>query len=301
MLHHTADDAEFAVGNAIHIDLGGVLQKAVHQNGTLGAGFHGSADVAAEVGFIMDDFHGTPAENKGGADQHGIANARGDIDGLLLVRGGAALGLAQPELVEHGREVLPILGHFNAARLGANDGATICGEAGGEVQRGLTTELHDDGIGFFPLIDIEDILERERLEVELVAGVVIGGNRLGVGIDHDGLPTEFLQREGGVDAAVVELDTLADAVRSTAEDENLLFVAAAGFVLIAVGGIVIGRERLKLRRAGVHEAVSGNDASGLARLADFGFGGFEKMAELAVGKPKALGAAKVGGRQRESQ
>ena len=30
--------------------------------------------------------------------------------------------------------MLPILGHFNAARLGANDGASVCGKAGGDKE-----------------------------------------------------------------------------------------------------------------------------------------------------------------------
>ena len=137
--------------------------------------------------------------------------------------------------------------------------------------------MHDDGIGFFALVDVEHILERERFEVELVAGVVVGRNGLGVGIDHDGLPAEFLQRESGVHAAIIELDALADAVRAASEDENFFSIATAGFVLVAVGGIVIRREGLELGSAGVHEPIGRNDAGGFAGFADFGLGGFEEM------------------------
>ncbi len=71
---------------------------------------------------------------------------------------------------------------------------------------------------------------------------------------------EFLQRERGVDAAVVELDALPDAVRPAAEDDDFLFPALAPLIFVAVGGVVIRRVGLELRRAGVHEAVGGDDA-----------------------------------------
>ena len=45
----------------------------------------------------------------------------------------------------------------------------------------------------------------------------------------DSIP-DFAQGEGGVDAAVIELDALADAVGAAAEDHDFLPVAGAGFV-----------------------------------------------------------------------
>ena len=69
--------------------------------------------------------------------------------------------------------------------------------------------------------DLEHVLEGERLEVEPVGGVVVGGDRLGVAVDHDGLEAGVAQREGGVHAGVVELDALADPVRPGAEDDTV--------------------------------------------------------------------------------
>ena len=50
---------------------------------------------------------------------------------------------------------------------------------------------------------------------------------LRVAVDHDGLEAVFLQREGRMHAAVVELDALADAVRAAAEDHDLAAVGRA--------------------------------------------------------------------------
>ena len=70
------------------------------------------------------------------------------------------------------------------------------------------------------LDDREDVLEGQRLEVEPVDGVVVGGDRLRVAVDHHRLEPVVAQRERGVHAAVVELDPLPDAVRAAAEDDR---------------------------------------------------------------------------------
>ena len=72
--------------------------------------------------------------------------------------------------------------------------------------------------------DLEHVLGGERLEIEPVGGVVVGRHRLRIAVDHDGLVADSLQREGGMAAAIVELDALADAVRPAAEDDDLLLV-----------------------------------------------------------------------------
>ena len=65
--------------------------------------------------------------------------------------------------------------------------------------------------------DVERALERERLEVEPVGGVVVGRDRRRVRVDHHRLVAEPPERLRGADAAVVELDPLADPVRARAE------------------------------------------------------------------------------------
>ena len=103
--------------------------------------------------------------------------------------------------------------------------------------------------------DRRDVLEGQRLEVQPIDGVVVGRHRLGVAVDHDGLEPLLAQRERGVAAAVVELDALPDAVRSAAEDHDLLPRRRIGLALLLVGAVQIGRERLELRGAGVDPLV----------------------------------------------
>jgi hypothetical protein len=95
----------------------------------------------------------------------------------------------------------------------------------GELQRRLAAELDDDAVQRAVLLldaqDLQHVFERQRLEIEPVGGVVVGRDRLGVAVDHDRLVAGPGQREAGVDAAVVELDALADPVRAAAEDHDL--------------------------------------------------------------------------------
>jgi hypothetical protein len=88
----------------------------------------------------------------------------------------------------------------------------------GQFQRRLAAELHDHAVQRAVLLfdpqDFQHMLQRQRLEIQPVRGVVIGRHRLGVAVDHDGLIARIGQREAGMAAAIVELDPLADPVRA---------------------------------------------------------------------------------------
>ena len=95
--------------------------------------------------------------------------------------------------------------------------------------------------------DGEDVLERQRLEVQAVGGVVVGGDRLRVAVDHHRVAAGRADGHRRVDAAVVELDALADAVGSGAEDHHRRAVAAPH--LVARGAAALPA-RVEVRRAG---------------------------------------------------
>ena len=97
-----------------------------------------------------------------------------------------------------------------------------------EPERRLAAELRDDADRLLAVADGEHLLRRERLEVEPVGRVVVGRDRLRVAVDHHRLVAERAEGLGGVDAAVVELDPLADPVRARAEDDDARLVPAGG-------------------------------------------------------------------------
>jgi len=55
----------------------------------------------------------------------------------------------------------------------------------GDVERRLAAELDDDAFRFFLFVYGEHVFHRQGLEVELVRGVVIRGDGLGVAVHHD--------------------------------------------------------------------------------------------------------------------
>ncbi len=151
------------------------------------------------------------------------------------------------ELFQQLAEALAVFGQVDRLRRGADDAYPGGLQRQGKVQRRLPAELHDDAdLGSaraLVLVDGHHVFEGERLEVEAVAGVVVGGNRLGIAVHHHGFVAVFVQGEGGMAAAVVELNSLPDAVRPAAEDDDLLLRPSA-------------RPRPRLRRSNTGTACS---------------------------------------------
>ncbi len=136
------------------------------------------------------------------------AFASSNDDAMPIRRGEAGRG-------KHAAERAALLGEVD--RLRARCRRSVPGglQPVGQAQRGLAAELADDpGDGPLELgvDDLEHVLGGQRLEVQPGGGVVVGGDRLRVAVDHHRLVADLAQGLGGVDAAVVELDALADAV-----------------------------------------------------------------------------------------
>ena len=170
--------------------------------------------------------------------------------------------MAKSQLVQHGGKEFSVFGAFDRFD-GGSQNADSCGlKFSGQVQRGLSPELNYDSLDqiivIFSPVDMDDVFGCERFEIKFVGSVVIGGDRLRVGIYHDRFVSVFPEGEAGVDAAVVELDPLTDSVWASSEDEDLRFLGRAGFVVIhVVGGVVVGGIGLKFSRAGINQAIGG--------------------------------------------
>jgi len=166
--------------------------------------------------------------------------------------------------------------------------------ASGEVPRiGIPAASSDlvscSGVfGALPARDLEDVLERERLEVQLVRDVKVGRDGLGVRVDHDRLEAQLAERQPRAHAAVIELHTLADPVRAAAEDDDALLAERLGLVLFVVGRVEIGRRRRELAGAGVHGLVDGMNPEAPTLLANRRLGRLAQLGQLAVGESQPL-------------
>ena len=156
----------------------------------------------------------------------------------------------------------------------------------------MTAELNEYALRFFLIVNVEHVLESERLKVKFVARVVIGRDRLRIRIDHDRFESELAQRKGGVHAAVIELNSLADTVRPAPQDHYLALAALAPLILVTVRGVIIRRVSFELCRARIDQAVSWENACRFSLLTDFVFDCSGCDGQLSIRKSEFLRAHK---------
>ncbi len=207
---------------------------------------------------------------------------------LFLGARGPVRRLAQAELGEQLLEALAVLGDVDRIGRGADDRHAGALEIERELQRRLPAVLDDHADRLFLGDDLEHVLERHRLEVEAIRGVVVGRHGLWIAVDHDRLVAVLAHGEGSVDAAVVELDALADPVRAAAENHDLLALGRLGLALLLVGGVHVGGLRRELGGAGVDALVDRPHAQLVAARADRGLVGPEQPRQAAIRKSLRL-------------
>ena len=159
--------------------------------------------------------------------------------------------------------------------------------------------------------NLQHVFGRQRLEIEAVGRVIVGRHGFRVAVDHDRLIAGFAQRKAGMDAAIVELDTLADAVGTTAQDDDLLAVAGLRLILRLaedrgfIGRIHVGRLRLELGGAGVDALEHRTHAQLVAQAAHLvlghaaGHGDDGIVDQAAAARHAALIAAQIGRLERQ--
>ena len=302
VLHHRADlHLAGAVPHRVDVHLGGVLQEAVHQHGAL----RGRAPLpaeGAEVGHlvhgggefvvVVDDGHGPAAQHIGGPDQHRIADPGRHLQGLGRARGRAAGRLGYAQAGAQSVPALAVLGRLDRGGRGAQH--QLRRKLAGQCQRCLAAERHDHAHGILGRDHVGHVLGSERLEVEAVVGVVVGGHGLRVAVHHHGLVPGGPQGLTGVDAAVVELDALPDPVGTRSQDHDPGFACRADLVGVLVGGVVVRGARLEFGRTGVDRLEGGQHPRALPGRPDVTRSCTPQVCELGVGESEPLGPTPPG-------
>ena len=194
----------------------------------------------------------------------------------------AVARLGDLELVEEFGKALAILCQIDVFGSGAEDPDAPLFERQCHPQWGLPSELDDDSVWVLDIDDIEHILESERLEIQPRGGVVVGRYGLWVAVDHDRVIALITQRERRLTATVVELDALADSVRSAAQDQHPALAGVANLVILAVGRVEVRRVRLELGGAGVDPVVDRGDPLAPALIADRQRVGTQRDSDLGI-------------------
>ncbi|MNV06527.1 hypothetical protein D3C71_969090 [compost metagenome] len=305
VFQHAGDEDGLVVAQGVDVYLGGAVQIVVDQHRIVARDAHGLMDVAVQLLAVVDDHHAAAAQDVGGAQDDGIADFLGLLRGFLGRAGQAVGRLLQADGLQHLLEAFAVLGQVDAVDAGAQDRHAVLLQGVGQLQRGLAAELHHDADQVaFRALDVDQlqhVLARQGLEVEAVGGVVVGRDGLGVAVDHDRLDADVGEGEGRVAAAVVELDALADAVGTAAEDDGLLLVRRRGFALgdLAQGAGLIGRIHIgggrgELGGAGVDALEHRAHAEGATGLAHGDLGRAGQVGQTGVGEALGLQLAELG-------
>ena len=88
------------VGHGVELDFLGVHDELRDDDRILGGYPGGPLEIALQVAFVENDAHGGPAQDIGGADEDGIADAPGEGPRLADAPELPPLGLVHPELVQ---------------------------------------------------------------------------------------------------------------------------------------------------------------------------------------------------------
>ena len=291
VLHDAADEHRLPVARTIDIDLDRVVEESVEQHRGRGRHVHRVAHVSREVALVMDDLHCPAAKDVGGTHDERVADF-----GRVLHRApggacGAVGGLAQTARLEQPLESLAILGEVDVVRTGPDDGDAMRLQGARKLERGLPAVLHDHPLGPFDADDLEHVLKRQRLEVETIGRVVVGRHGLRIAVDHDALVPRLAHRERGLHAAVVELDALPDAVRPTAEHDDLPLVGRLRFALLLVGRVHVRGGGAKLRRARIDSLVDRVQPEAGAMCPNHVLVGTEQRRDPRIGEALALETA----------
>ena len=177
---------------------------------------------------VVDDLHGPAAEHVGRAGPApGSRSTTATVDRLGRRGGRAPRGLGDAQAARTARSTArgPRPGRWRPARCPSTSSsgmpaASLSGVWPPRLTMTPTSRPSPTEARLLGVEHVGQVLGGERLEVEPVRGVVVGRDRLGVAVDHHRLVAGRPQGERGVDAAVVELDALADPVGPRAEDDH---------------------------------------------------------------------------------
>jgi hypothetical protein len=258
VLHHRGHEGLSAIGNRVDVELDRSLEEAVDQHGARRARRGGRMEISGHLCFGVHNLHGSPAEHIGRSNHDRVSDPfrhsnRFGLTGRFTVRRGG-----ERQRREHGAELPPVLCSVDGSGRCAQDTESFRLELRGEPKRRLAAELNDHSLGFLCLAYGQDVFNGERLEVQPIARVVVGGNRFRIAVHHHGLVARFVQGERGVDAREIELDALSDPIRSRSENDDPRPVGGTELRGRLVGREVIGSLGGELSRAGIHRLEHGD-------------------------------------------
>ena len=240
VLHNGRHECVSAIADSIGFAFQRVVQETVDKNGPIRGNANCGGHIVAHVRVVVHNLHAASAQNIRGAHHNGVANLVSDFQRLVNGNGKAALGHGDFQVVHDFAEAVAVFCQVDDFGTGTQNLHAGFLQLACQIQRRLASELGNYAQRLLLLVNGEHVFGGQRLKVQLVGRVVVGGNRFGVAVDNDGLKAELLQCHCGVHAAVVEFDALANAVGAAAQDHDLAVVRCGGVVGRVIRAVIIG-------------------------------------------------------------
>ena len=267
VFHDAGDEYVLPVADGVDFHLG-THQIFVDEDVGVRIGGQNHVHVFADVSVGERNDHVLPAENVAWPHEHGIAELVCRFERLLFRQYGAACRTADAERFKQRIEAAPVLREIDPVRLRAEDWNTRGGERLCQLDGRLSAEGDDNAYGLFQFHNAQCVLRGERVKVETVGGVEIGGDGFRVVVGDGYLISRAFECHHAVDGGIVELDALPDADRARAEDKDHRLAGGAAadkrqrFVLFAGRGVKVRCFRLEFRAAGIDHLARGGQRGG---------------------------------------
>ena len=216
---------------------------------------------------VRHDVHRGAGEHVARPDQHREAHFVDETVDVVHRGQFPPSRLVDADPVEHRRKFVAVFGVVDVFGRSAEDRDVLILQPQGQVVRDLSAGRDDHAFGRFEVGDVEHPFERQLVEVEAVAGIVVGRNGFGIVVDHyrtQPLPADRVQR---IDATPVEFHRAADPVGPRSEHDHRTLVvrefdvvrrAVVRDVQVVGHRRVFGRQRVDLldvRRDAAHFPV----------------------------------------------
>ncbi|CAH0257316.1 hypothetical protein SRABI106_02741 [Rahnella aquatilis] len=272
VLHDTANQHALTVADSINVNFYGVVKETVQQNRCVVRHADGVLEVTAQVDFVVYDFHRAATQNIRRTYHQRITDTRSFLNSLFDSRDCGVCRLFQAQTVNRLLETFTVFGAVDGIRAGADNWHASGFQFTRQFQRSLAAVLNNHAFRLFDTHDFQHVFQSDGFEVQAVRGIIIGRHSFRVTVNHDGFVTVLTQRQRGVYAAIIELDTLTDTVWTTAQHHDFwLIIGRVRFTLFFIRGVHVGGIGREFRRTGINTFVDRMQVVFVTQFAHFAF------------------------------
>mmetsp|Transcript_26885 Transcript_26885/g.61267 ORF Transcript_26885/g.61267 Transcript_26885/m.61267 type:complete len:685 (+) Transcript_26885:1043-3097(+) len=207
--------------NSVELDLLGSRDVLGDDHGVVAAHHGGCPKEALHLAIAGNDAHGSTTEHVRRPHEHRESNSADEVERLVDGRELGPLRLVDAQLIAELAELEAVLACVDRVDRGAEnlDGAALR-QAHGQVVRRLSADRDNHTRGLLQRGNVKHSLVAQLVEVEPVGLVVVGGDRLWVAIDDDGLVAQRSEALDARDRAPVELHAAADPVGAATQHDD---------------------------------------------------------------------------------